>query len=139
MDPKPIILTRHEVRRLLDRGEAELRRPIRSAAIALRVTYHVGDVLWVRESISTRRGDDGQGVRIRYPADAGQGRDRIRVIPIGEADWKFASEGYRTWPAKYCPRWASRLSVKVLSVRQESGGDRREVMLRVRVVSESEK
>jgi len=137
MEPKPIILNRPEVRELLAHGEAEVRRALRPGAVALQVTWRPGDHLWVREGFASRR--EGDSIRIRYAVDRGQGDERVRVVPIGQADWKFATRSYRTWPAKYMPRWASRLLVEVLAVREEPAGDRRETILRVRALAESAK
>jgi len=135
MNPKPIILSRAETRELLKRGEAEVRRPLRTGAVALQATWKIGDRLWCRESFATRR--EGDSIRVRYSADQGQDDERVRVVPIGPGLWRFATRTYRTWPAKYMPRWASRLLVEVLTVREEPAGDRRDMLLRLKVTNQT--
>ena len=127
---KPIILNAGEVRELLDRGEVEVRRSVKPGPVALQHQWNAGDRFWVREPFAAR--GDGATVRVRYVGDHGQGD--ARVILIEQTDRRFATKRYRTWPAKYCPRWASRLVVKLVEVREEAAGDRREAVLRVKVV-----
>ena len=127
--PKPIILTRDEVRAVLSEPQAELRRALRPGPIALQSTYRPGDVLWVRESFATRR--EAQTIHVRYTADRGQGQ--ARVLSIDRANRRFATVTYRTWPAKFMPRWASRLSLQVAAVRSEDHDGRRQVLLTLRL------
>jgi hypothetical protein len=123
MNERPVILNRREVRELLERGEAEVRRALRTGAVALQVTWKPGDRLWVREGFASRR--EGDSIRIRYAVDRGQGDARVRVVPIGPGLWRFATKTYRSWPAKYMPREFCRLLVElveVLAVREEPAG-----------------
>ncbi len=129
---KPILVTRPEIRALLERGETEIRRRIRPCPVALQRTWRVGDTLWGRESISTRL--DGQRVKVRYPADGPAGQPRY--VPIDVAGKRFATEGYRTWASKHCPRWAARLLLEVVGVRTEHHDDREAVVLMVRRTTE---
>jgi hypothetical protein len=128
----PIMMSMSEIRALLQTGQVEVRRRVRNVPIALKPRVRrVADVLWIRESISTRR--EELTVRIRYPADQGQGEGRVRVIPIGEADRRFATRGYRTWPARYCPRWASRLTVSVTAAAIETEVDHQVSVLQLQL------
>lgn len=65
--------------------------------------YQVGDLLWVREPL---RPVDG---RVHYDADGQPVRAHGEPWP-----WKA-----RYIASRYCPRWASRTTLKVLSVRVE--------------------
>ena len=128
---KPILLTRLDVRALLAGSDTEIRRPIRPGPVALQTTYRPGDRLWVREAFSTRR--DGDRIKLRYPADGPQGQPQY--VRLDEGNRRFGTQGYRTWPAKFMPLWASRLLLQVADARVEHHGDRREVVLTVRVKS----
>lgn len=118
--PKPILLTRAEVRELLATGQADIRRR-QPGPVALRTRHELGGLLWVREPFATRA--DGATVRVRYCADPREAE--ARVVAIDQAEPRFRTAGYRTWPAKYMPAWASRLMLKVTDAGE---------VLRVRVV-----
>jgi hypothetical protein len=133
-DCKPIILTRSEVRELLQHGQAELRRPVRSGTIALQVTWTAGQRFWVREGFACRR--EGESIRVRFAVDRGQADERVRKVPIGPGLWRFATTIYRWCEAKYMPREFSRMTLELVAVREEVAGDRRGVLLRVRAVSQ---
>ena len=64
-----------------------------------------GDVLWVRETWSCLDSKVRPGSRVAYRADTADG-ERVRV----DAPWR---------PSIHMPRWASRLSLRVTSVRVE--------------------
>jgi hypothetical protein len=120
-DAKPIILTRSEVRELLAHDEAEVRRTVRPGPVALQRTWKPGDRLWVREGFAARRDDEGkETIHVRYSVDQG-GASSLRIIPILAGLWKFATRGYRTWPATYLPRQFCRLLIEVVEVREEGG------------------
>ena len=128
---KPIILSRDEVRELLAAGELVICRGVRADADQARALARYGgpgDRLWVREAFSTRR--DGDTVRVRYPADGGHGEPK--VVPIATAGRHYAGERYFTLPAKYMPRWASRLELEILEATVTEQGGRRLLTLRAR-------
>ena len=129
---RPILLNRREVRELLRYGRADIRRPARSGAIALQRHWTVGDRLWVREGFAARR--DGESIRVCAAVERGPGEETVRVVPIAQGLERFASEGYRSWEAKYMPRPFSRLSVELAAVRTEAGDDGRELVLVLKVV-----
>jgi hypothetical protein len=134
---RPIILTRDEVRFLLEWGEVLAWRVVPSKAAGeilverLGLVHRlVGQRLWAKESFSTRGGDDGETVRIRYPADGHAGE--ARVVPLDVAGSRYASDGYFTHQAKHMPRWASRLIVELVDAQLHAG----RVAIRLKLVSE---
>jgi hypothetical protein len=116
----PILLSREEVRELVEGGELELRRSMPSTSDARRVQLRYGrrgERRWVREGFSSRI--DGDRVRLRYPADP-PGTE-ARVIPAKDVAARFRTATYRTWPGRYMPRPAARRFVEVADTRLETG------------------
>jgi len=94
----------------------------------------VGERLWVREDFAARR--EGEMVRIRYGADRPDAEPRI--IPAGDVPSRFATSGYRSWPAKFMPRAASRLLVEVMAVECEGEGEFRPIaIVRLKVTTKA--
>lgn len=92
--------------------------PPGSATVSARVRppYEPGDRLWVKEPLRPRMTDGASG----YSSE--------REVVVYEADGATAPLGapVRDWPwrarcigARYCPRWASRLTLRVTGVRVE--------------------
>ena len=69
-----------------------------------------GDRLWVREAWATPAGREGDGSAVRYAADGG-------FDPTDPAHGGAYGEGWR--PPKGMPRWASLLTLEIVSVRRE--------------------
>lgn len=141
---KGVILHTHEVRRLLDAGEACIVRPlnpeeVETMSIAMSPIFRgdriynyageeeiarcsiglVGDSRWVRETWQARvftnhEGDAVDGVRIIYVADNTERWFHDEEI---EADWampKNARKGNISGSAM--PQWASRLTITTTAV-----------------------
>ncbi|MCF1502155.1 hypothetical protein L0F51_00040 [Afifella sp. H1R] len=80
--------------------------------IPVRVPYAVGDLLWVRETWRAGRGYDGAKIKDIAPwsrlwFDAGDCNDNAGVI------------GRKSRPSIHMPRWASRITLRVIDVRVE--------------------
>lgn len=129
---KPILLSLAEVRELVNRGQVEIRRPVRGGPVALAVAFSVGQRLWVREGFSARA-DEGT-VRVRFAAD------RLPVNPtIVAADRvapRFATKTYRSWQARYMPRALCRFVVEVTASEIESERGQRTAVVQIRLGSE---
>ena len=129
----PIMLSRTEVRAIQDSGGVEIHRALprgeRAKSVAARYG-RPGDRLWVREDFSTR--EEGDQLKIRYPADGTHGQPRL--LPVGTVESKYRTEGYVTRPAKYMPRWASRLTLEVTESQVKRSGHRQEVLVKARVL-----
>lgn len=67
-----------------------------------------GDDLWVRETWAEHEPDDVQGTRVYYRADHAGGEAQVRPGMF-----------LRWTPSIHMPRWASRLTLRVTSVRVE--------------------
>jgi len=109
-----------------DTGEAEIICRDTGCLAALPLPYAVGDRLWVRETCRAEELESGQD-GVRYAADKA-------FAPIQDARWAadmwLALRGYRQKtcrrgsiglpvPSIHMPRWASRLTLPVVSVRVE--------------------
>ncbi len=70
--------------------------------------YAVGDVLWVRETWADTRGTHFDKP-IYYKAD---------VMPGSDADTARINAGVKWKPSIHMPRWASRLTLRVVEVRK---------------------
>ena len=142
MREKPIIFSGEMVKAILDGRKSQTRRPIkpqpevskgydhgfwddtssdegweyfarssngyhRRMAGPIKPTYQVGDRLWVCETwFCEGREQPGQGLHYRANAcDA-------------DEEW-FKEEGWKWKPSIHMPRWASRITLEVLSVRAE--------------------
>jgi hypothetical protein len=122
----PILLTRAQLRALASHGELEIRVPARPGPTclpnrsieALSRRYPVGQCLWGREVFATRADGDRLFAKICYPA-AGPG-GQCRLVPIDQVQAKYLTDRYVTRPAKYMPRWASRILLEVTATRPES-------------------
>jgi hypothetical protein len=129
----PIMLNRMEVCAAQDTGGVEIHRPLPGGDMASRAAARYGrpgDRLWVREAFATRQ--DGQQLKIRYPADGTHGQPRL--LPLRTVEPKYRTEGYVTRPAKYMPRWASRLMLEVTESQVRRSGQQQEILVRARVV-----
>lgn len=133
----PVMLSRTEVRAVQETGDVEIHRILPGGDRAPRAAAHYGspgDRLWVREDFSTRQ--DGRQLKIRYPADGTHGQPRL--LPLRAVESKYRTEGYVTRPAKYMPRWASRLTLEVTESQVKHSGPRQELLVRARVVQPAE-
>lgn len=75
---------------------------------AVRLPYAPGDLLWCRESLQAESNDQGHRW-ITYRAD--------RSLPVsGHIRWDWQRD---TLPSIHMPRWASRLTLRVIGVRVE--------------------
>lgn len=120
------------VRAILDGTKSQTRRPYKNrkhpdfgcdmaASELVREAQHVidrscpygqpGDRLWVRETWAR---DDHDGM-VMFRADVGKGGDAD--------DWQFGinegAPGYRWRPSIHMPRWASRISLEITTIRVE--------------------
>ena len=132
----PALVNRSEIRVLLSRGEVTMRRPLARWAGGESVPSRYGrpgDQLWVKEPFATRL--DGDQIKIRYPADGDRGRPRF--VPIEQAERKYRTPRYVTRPAKYMPRWASRITLEVTRSDIEAVG-RGHVVIRAKLLEVAE-
>jgi hypothetical protein len=120
MNERPILFSAPMVRAILDGRKTMTRRVMRPQPedypyhyglavyrVEKRCTYGVpGDLLWVRETWATT---EQAGV---HPSDA-----QI-VYRATDPDWD-TMEGWRWRPSIFMPRWASRLKLRITSVRVE--------------------
>lgn len=138
MKERPILFQGPMVRAILDWRKTQTRREIKpqpeGPACVRALQYHaatgnlllggncpygtVGDRLWVRETWMTYEREDGlDGVLFR--ADAGF--RQIENTPQAAAKWVAARHGVAgKWrPSIFMPRWASRITLEITSVRVE--------------------
>lgn len=73
--------------------------------------YQVGDHLWVREPLRPWLDPVSRVERVTYDADESPARNERGIVAW---PWKV-----RYLASRYCPRWASRTTLEVLSVRVE--------------------
>ena len=133
----PALLSRQEVRTLLDQGEVTIRRPLSRWAGGKSVPARYGrrgDRLWVREAFASR--EDGDQIKIRYPADGDRGRPRF--VPIELAEPKYRTTRYLTRVPKYMPRWASRITLEVVASEIEPVGRGHVVLIRAKLLEVAE-
>ena len=133
----PVLLSRSEVRMLLDQGEVTMRRPLSRWAGGESVPSRYGrpgNQLWAREAFATRQ--DGDQIKIRYPADGDRGRPRF--VPIQQAERKYQTARYVTRPAKYMPRWASRITLEVVASEIERVGRGHVAVVRAKLLDVTE-
>ena len=137
---KPIILSTSEVRQLRDEGCLTIRRGVRrgpGGKINPKRFGVAGDRLWIRESVAVRLSDDHQSLRLRYRADPLAAEPR--VVPYDFQKRSFATATYRTSPGRHCPRWASRLVVRVADVDVQDQGHGAVVVLDLVLIEEAGK
>jgi len=124
----PLLLSRQEVRELVEAGDVTIRRalPSRDGIERARLRFgREGERLWIREDFASRR--DGETIRVRYAVDP-RNAD-ARIVPAGDVASRFATSRYRSWPAKFMPRAASRLVVEVTAIQCEAEGEFRPVAI----------
>lgn len=122
---RPILFSGEMVRAILDGRKTQTRRVLKSPDATCydprpyRKDYEVGMCLWVRETW-------GQDFNLdpKYSLTCQEGRWRGPLSPCGtfhpyyRADLAESQSGF--WkPSIFMPRWASRLSLEVVSVRVE--------------------
>ena len=132
----PALLTRQELRTLLDQREVTMRRPLSRWAGGKSAPSRYGrpgDRLWVREAFATRQ--DGDQIKIRYPADGDRGRPRFVSSELAEP--KYRTPRNVTRPAKYMPRWACRITLEVVASEIEPVG-RGHVVIRAKLLEVAE-
>lgn len=100
--------------------DAESLRETLEADPGKRLSYAVGDRLWVREAhafVPSSAYRQSEGVdQARDPSD----RDMAAIYRAG---FDRSSGGIRWRPSIYCPRWASRLTLTVTDVRVQRLGE----------------
>ncbi len=120
MKERPIIFSTPMVRAILDGRKTMTRRVMKPQPedypyhhglavyrVAKKCPYGVpGDLLWVRETWATT---EQAGV---HPSDAEM------VYRATDPDWE-TMEGWQWRPSIFMPRWASRLTLRITSVRAE--------------------
>lgn len=114
MSDKPILFSADMVRAILAGRKTVTRREVKGA----KPPCAVGDTLWVREAWRLPLGFDALsgGVIVPDPDDG--------FVPIWyEADTSSSREFNGVWGryrhARFMPRWASRISLRVVNVRAE--------------------
>ena len=133
----PGLLSRQEVRTLLDQGEVTMRRPLSRWAGGESVPSRYGrpgDRLWAREDFATRQ--DGDQIKIRYPADGNRGRPRF--VPIEQAESKYRTSRYLTRQPKHMPQWAYRITLEVVASEIEPVGRGHVVVIRAKLLEVAE-
>lgn len=89
-------------------GGAQFDHPAGGPLTWVRSPVAPGDDLWVRETWAEHEPDDVQGTRVYYRADHADGESQVRPGMF-----------LRWTPSIHMPRWASRLTLRVTSVRVE--------------------
>jgi len=131
-NPKPILLNVGEVRSLLQAGQVTVRRRIRQGPVALKPKERrVGDACWVREPFAAKLDTERFLIKIRYAGDGPNGV--ARFIPPGKMGATFHTATYRSHPAEYLPKVASRLTVEVMASAVETEGDHQVSVLTLRL------
>ncbi len=83
--------------------------------------FEVGDLVWVKEGLEVARGEDALGSQVEWVAyECG---DKLAF-----GDFALTSDGFAIdWPwscdklpAMFCPRWASRVTLRITRVREEN-------------------
>lgn len=130
MNEHPILFNNIMVRAILDGRKTKTRRAIRldwwrcldpedhedRTKVLMQCPYgHVGDRLWGRETL--RRCEDSEGSIPLVLYDAG--RDPVYQY-ARPAEWHWANS---VLPARYMPRWASRIMLEIVDVRVEQVQD----------------
>lgn len=115
MGDVPILFSGPMVRAILEGRKTQTRRPCRWGVA--RDAVAAGDRLWVRETWAVATGDvcDGNAA-IRYRADGA-----LEAVNDHRSDAlpRMLSTSDRWRPSIHMPRWASRLTLPVVSVRAE--------------------
>lgn len=136
MTERPILFSGLMVRAILDGTKTQTRRVVKYKANAEEgSTVHphecpfgpVGTCLWVRETWKTEAlscstptgGPDEARYYLAYKADVGfQPRGKCVIFPkLVTNAWQRNRDGWR--PSIHMPRWASRLTLEIASVRVE--------------------
>lgn len=120
---RPILFSAPMVRAILAGAKTQTRRAVKPQPDALDPEYPSpfgvpGDRLWVREAHATETWDD-DGERVIFRADLGaMWRDGLPGdVFFLASDYIPRGGGWR--PSIYMPRWASRITLEVVSVRVE--------------------
>jgi len=131
MRGKPILFSAPMVRAILAGRKTQTRRILKpqplirgGAATRRRLPYAPGDLLWVRETWRLTHVGGGRGGDV-VPFNSYEVTRRATELDVecftfeGEEDpfIRFASDGWR--PSIHMPRWASRLTLEVESVKVE--------------------
>lgn len=111
MKERPILFNGDMVCSILDGCKTQTRRPVNR--LLGRCPYgQAGDRLWVRETWTVRK---QAGLWLEWKADLNNAR--VPDSLVAEAEKYISVNGWR--PSIHMPRWASRLTLEITSVRVE--------------------
>jgi hypothetical protein len=131
---RPIVLSAREVQAILEKKQSQLRRPVipqperveKSGDVSVTPGVicpiaSLGNILWCREDMFIMPpGLSHEGFRNWAKDPKGNVRQLAPVVFISDAEWKAVKDlKLRVTSASKLPQWATRISLRVTSIRLE--------------------